>query len=280
MNSEESASIDSEENPGAAMYRYRTDTLVDDRGEGPVLLCLHGTLMDRTMFDPQAAALADEYRVVSYDLRARTDRWQGPYDLDDLVEDCRVVLDTLDVDSCVLAGMSMGGFVAVRFALAHLDRLDGLVLVDSMAEAYTEEERAEYGGLAEGARGADRMPLEMAEMSADLMFSERAHAEQADLVQHWVDRWHTYPGDAVAAEIESWRTEPGVLDELDAVDVPALAIHGEEDQSIPPERARRTVDALPQGRMELVPGAGHPSNLERPEEVTGHLRDFLAEVYE
>jgi pimeloyl-ACP methyl ester carboxylesterase len=264
--------------PARAIYRHRTDAVTDDRGDGPTLVCLHGSLMDRTMFAPQAEALADEYRVAAYDLRARTDRWQGPYDLADLVGDCRTVLDALDIDSAVLAGMSMGGFVAVRFALAHPDRLDGLVLVDSMAEAYTEEERAEYGDLADAVRGADRMPREMAELSADLMFSERAHAEQADLVARWTDRWHTYPGDAVAAEIESWRTEPGVLDELRDLDLPALAIHGEKDQSIPPERARRTIEAL-DGRMETIPGAGHPSNLERPEPVNDALREFLGEVY-
>ncbi|PSQ15857.1 alpha/beta hydrolase [Halobacteriales archaeon QS_8_69_26] len=267
------------EDPAQAMYRYRTDTLVDDRGDGPALVCSHGTLMDRTMFAPQSEGLSDDYRVVAYDSRARTDRWSGPYDLSDLVEDCRAVLDALDIDSCVLAGMSMGGFMAARFALEYPERLDGLVLVDSMAEAYTEEEREEYGGLAEGVSGADRVPGEVAGMSADLMFSDRAHEEQSDLVQRWTNRWGTYPGDAVAAEIESWRTEPGVLDELEDVDVPALAVHGEEDQSIPPERARRTVERLPEGRMETIPGAGHPSNLERPEAVNEVLGEFLDEVY-
>ena len=73
------------EDPGPAteMYRHRTDTLVDDRGDGPALVLSHGTLMDRTMFRPQQDALADDYRVVAYDNRARTDNWQGPYDLDD-----------------------------------------------------------------------------------------------------------------------------------------------------------------------------------------------------
>ena len=74
------------------------------------------------------------------------------------------------------------------------------------------------------------------------------------------------------------RRPAGDLDELEAVDVPALAIHGEEDQSIPPERARRTIEAL-DGRIETVPGAGHPSNLERPDVVNGILREFLEEVY-
>ena len=267
-----------DEDPARAMYRYRTDALADDRGDGPPLVCLHGTLMDRTMFAPQARALSDDYRVVAYDSRARTDRWRGPYDLDDLVEDCRTVLDALDIDTCVLAGMSMGGFVAARFALKYPERLEGIVFVDSMAEAYTEEEQTEYGDLAAGVRGADRVPMEIAELSANLMFSERAHEEQTDLVEHWRNRWHTYPGDAVAAEIESWRTEPGVLEDLSELDLPTLAIHGEQDQSIPPERARRTVEAL-DGRFETVAGAGHPSNLERPEAVTEVLREFLGEVY-
>jgi pimeloyl-ACP methyl ester carboxylesterase len=264
--------------PARAMYRHRTDAVLTDHGEGPPLVCLHGSLMDRTMFAPQARGLGEEYRVVAYDLRARTDRWRGPYDLDDLVGDCRTVLDALGLDSAVLAGMSMGGFVAARVALADPDRVDGLVLLDSMAEAYPEDEREEYGDLAEGVRGADRMPREIAELSADLMFSGRAREEQPDLVEHWTERWHTYPGDAVAAEIESWRTEPGVLKELEELDLPALAIHGEEDQSIPPERARRTMEAL-DGRVETIPGAGHPANLERPEPVNDALGAFLDGVY-
>jgi pimeloyl-ACP methyl ester carboxylesterase len=269
---------DGSEGPAQAMYRHRTDTLVADRGSGPALLCLHGTLMDRTMFDPQAAALTDDYRVVAYDARARTDRYRGPYDLADLVADCRAVLDAVGLDSCVLAGMSMGGFVALRAALTHPDRVDGIVLLDSMGEAYTEAERAEYGEIVEGVRGSDRVPLAVAELSADLMFSERAHEEQPELVRHWVDRWHTYPGDAVADEIESWRTEPGVIDRLGDLDVPVLAIHGEDDQSIPPERARRTVEVLG-GRLETIPGAGHPANLERPDAVNPLLREFLDGVY-
>jgi len=268
-----------DEDPAQAMYHHRTDTLVDDRGDGPAVVFSHGTLMDRTMFQPQLAALSDDYRAIAYDSRARTDRWEGPYDLADLVEDCRAVMDATGVDSAVLAGMSMGGFMACRFALEYPERLDGLVLIDSMGEAYTEEEREEYGGLAEGVRGAERMPLELCETSADLMFSDRAHEKQDDLVRGWIDRWHTYPGDAVADEIESWRTEPGVLDELEDVEVPALAIHGEKDESIPPERARRTVDRLPYGRLETVAGAGHPSNLERPSAVNESLREFLDEVY-
>ena len=107
-------------------YRARPDTVATDRGDGPPLVLSHGTLMDRTMFDPQLS-LADEYRVVAYDARARTDRYVGPYDLYDLADDCAALLDAKGVDSCVLGGMSMGGFVnypavnggACRWTPAH-----------------------------------------------------------------------------------------------------------------------------------------------------------------
>lgn len=94
-------------------YRQRVGTLATERGDGPAVVCNHGTLMDRTMFAPQLDALSDEYRVVAYDSRARTDRYVGPYDLAD---DAAALQDALGIDSCVLVGMSMGGFVALRFA--------------------------------------------------------------------------------------------------------------------------------------------------------------------
>jgi pimeloyl-ACP methyl ester carboxylesterase len=80
-------------------------------GDGPTVVFSHGTLMDRRMFRPLLEALSDDYRCIAYDSRARTDQYAEEYDLRDLLEDCRAVLHTHDVDSCVLAGMSMSGFV-------------------------------------------------------------------------------------------------------------------------------------------------------------------------
>lgn len=108
-----------------AMYRERADVLTNEAGAGPELLCLHGTLMDRSMFRPQIAGLSGSYRVAACDLRARTERAYEPYDLDDLVEDCRAVIDGLGMEKPVVAGMSMGGFVALRFAIDYPDEIGG-----------------------------------------------------------------------------------------------------------------------------------------------------------
>ncbi|WP_256297291.1 alpha/beta fold hydrolase [Haloarchaeobius salinus] len=265
--------------PATEMYRHRADTLADDRGDGPALVLSHGTLMDRTMFRPQMDALADDYRVVAYDNRARTDNWQGPYDLDDLTDDCRTLLDALDIDSCVLGGMSMGGFMALRFALRYPEVLDGLVLVDSMAQPHPGEDRERYGGMVDRAKESEELPPDLAEVVAHILFGPTTNEEHPELVDSWKNRWLTYPGEAVHDEVHSWLDRPGVADRLDEIDVPTLVVHGAEDLSIDPEYGASMADGLPDARFVEVPEAGHSSNVENPTVVNDALREFMAEVY-
>ncbi|AQL44207.1 alpha/beta hydrolase [Halorientalis sp. IM1011] len=265
--------------PATRLYHHRTETVSEERGSGPAVVFAHGTLMDWTMFEPQLSALSDEYRTIAYNLRARTDRFQGPYDLDDLADDCRVLMDARDIDSCVLAGMSMGGFMALRFALRYPDMLDGIVLIDSMATPHDEAEREQYGDMVETAKSEGDVPDPMAEAVSHMLFGQTSIEERTDLVEHWKDRWLTYPGEAVHDEVKSWLHRPGVEDRLDEIDVPVLITHGAEDVSIEPERAEPMVDQLPDARMEVIPEAGHSSNTENPDAANAAIREFLEEVY-
>lgn len=264
--------------PATAMYRERADTLSAESGEGFELLCAHGTLMDRTMFDPQIRGLSDEYCVAAYNLRARTERAFDPYDLHDLVEDCRAVIDGLDMDRPVLAGMSMGGFMALRLAIEYPDEISGLVLVDSTSRPHSEEDIELYRGLIEQGRKDDGMEQSMAETVTYFLFGETTREQNPELVESWVDRWRTYPGEAVYQEVSSWLERPDVTDDLHGLNVPTLVVHGEEDASIDYERAEPTVEAL-DAETAVIPEAGHSSNLEQPEAVNDAIRAFLADVY-
>jgi pimeloyl-ACP methyl ester carboxylesterase len=264
--------------PATAMYRERADTLTSEAGEGPELLCAHGTLMDRTMFDPQIQDLSDEYRVAAYNLRARTERAFDPYDLSDLVEDCRAVIDGLDMDEPVLAGMSMGGFMGLRFAIEYPDEISGLVLVDSTSKPHSEEDIELYRGMIEQGREDDGMEQSMAETVTHFLFGETTREQNSELVETWVDRWRTYPGEAVYQEVYSWLERDDVTDDLRDLDVPTLVVHGEEDASIDYERAEPTVDAL-DAETAVIPEAGHSSNLEQPAPVNDAIREFLGDVY-
>jgi pimeloyl-ACP methyl ester carboxylesterase len=167
-------------------YRVRPETVVTDRGTGPPLVLCHGTLMDRTMFDPQVAALADEYRVVAYDTRARTDRYADAYDLYDLADDCAALADGLGLDSFVLGGMSTGGVVALRFAERYPELLDGLILIDSTAGPHEEHEIEQYRGMVERTRAAGAIPADLAAVVEQILFGSTTREENPEPVNRAV----------------------------------------------------------------------------------------------
>jgi pimeloyl-ACP methyl ester carboxylesterase len=259
-------------------YRRRPETVATDRGDGPPLVLCHGTLMDRTMFAPQIEALEDDYRVVAYDTRARTDRYVGPYDLYDLADDCAALMDAKGIDSCVLGGMSMGGFMALRFAERYPDRVDGLVMIDTTAGPHDEDEIERYGEMIETARQAGEVPEQLAGVIQHILFGATTNEENTDLAETWVDRWRTYPGESVYHEVNSWLERPDFTDELDGIDVPTLVVHGEEDVALEPERSDSLLKRLDAERV-MVPEAGHSSNLENPDPVNDALAAFLDGVY-
>jgi pimeloyl-ACP methyl ester carboxylesterase len=259
-------------------YSRRPETVATDRGDGPPVVLCHGTLMDRTMFDPQLDALADDYRVVAYDTRARTDRYDESYDLYDLADDCVALMDAKGIDSCVLGGMSMGGFMALRFAERYPDRLEGLVLIDTTAGPHGEAEIEQYGEMIETTREAGEVPEQLAGVVKHILFGGTTNEENPGLVDEWVGRWRTYPGVSVYHEVNSWLERPDFTDELQDIDVPALVVHGEEDTALEPERSDSLVENLDAERV-MVPEAGHSSNVENPEPVNEAIRAFLESVY-
>ena len=260
-------------------YRLRPETVVTDRGEGSAIVFAHGTLMDRTMYDPQIDALSDDYRTVAYDLRARTDQYATEYDLYDLADDVDALTDALDIDTFVLCGMSMGGFMALRFAERYPDRLAGVVLIDAIAEPHTDEEREQYRQLAEQVRADGEFADHLVDVAKNQLFGATTLEENPDLVEHWTERWRTYPPDGFYREMHSWLDRPDFTEELPAIDVPVLSVHGAEDVSLEPERTESMLDALPDARQELIPEAGHSSNAENPQAATAAIRSLLEDVY-
>ena len=104
----------------------------EDIGSGPVVLLVHGLLMDRTMFASQVDSLADRYRVITPDLRGHgeSEHRAQAYTQWDLMEDHVALLDHLGVERAVWGGVSQGGFQTLRAALRHPDRVAGLILIE------------------------------------------------------------------------------------------------------------------------------------------------------
>ncbi len=246
----------------------------EEAGAGPAVLFGHGTMMDRSMFDPQLEGLSDAYRVIAFDHRARTDHWEGPYSLDDLADDVVELLDSLGIERCVLGGMSMGGFMALRFALRHQGRLNGLVLIDTLAAAPRSPHEELFGNLRDGG------PLDesIVEWHADIVFGPTTKQGSPELVEHWKERWRGLTGASVYWESASWLRREDVAPRLPEITVPTLVIHGEEDEILPMAGAEQMANDVQDGRLARIAGAGHTANTERPDEVNAALREFLETV--
>jgi lipase len=168
-------------------------------GGGPdPVVCLHGITAQHRAFNAAARYLEPSRGLVGVDLRGRgdSDKPTSGYSLEAHAADVIRVLDHLDLQSAVLAGHSMGGFVALKTALMFPERVRALVLLDggwprveSTTEELTEEEKQEAAGLEEGlARAFKRldMTFESPEAYLDFWFPDR-NLKMDDLPQDLAD---------------------------------------------------------------------------------------------
>jgi pimeloyl-ACP methyl ester carboxylesterase len=255
------------------------DRTVVDRGEGPVVLFTHGTLMDYTMFAPQIEALKGRYRVIAYNHRSRTHRWAETYDLGDLANDCRQVLDDRGIERCVLGGMSMGGFMAFEFARMWPERLEGLILIDTKAAPFDREQQEnvlrDYGK----ADVDGSLPHEVAAVAVARCFGATTIEQNPELVAHWSARWLELPARSVYNEVRSWLDKADNRPDLADIAVPALILHGEEDSIFPVSIAEELEARIPDAHLVAVPLAGHTANLEQPEACNAAILGFLDSVF-
>lgn len=248
-----------------------------DLGEGQPLILMHGSVMDRTMFEAQYSLLSDTFRVLAFDFRARTDRALAPYDLYDLADDCCAVLDDRGIGRCVVGGMSMGALVALRVALQHPDRVEGLVLIGGQASAFSPSDQNQWAAHYGQGRG-ETLGLDMAEGEIEANFHPTTADRMPELVDHWRRRMAECSGDAVYLEVMSWLRSDDVRDRLSEISVPTLIVHGDGDPSIPVESAVEMYRLLPNAELLVLPRTGHAANLERPDEVNSAIRDFMKRV--
>ena len=235
-------------------------------GTGPVVLLSHGYGSTRHMWDDQHRAL-DRWRVVSWDMRGhgQTDSPDDPtrYSAALTVADMRALLQHLGVERAVIGGLSLGGYVSLAFALAHPDMTAALVICDSGPGYRNAEARAAWNQRAHEraanleAKGLDALARRSRETQQAVHRSAQglAHAARGMLAQEGSQ----------------------VIDGLVSIRVPTLVIVGDQDQPFvaPSEYMAKKIAGA---RLEVIPGAGHSSNLDQPETFNRVLREFLASL--
>jgi len=248
----------------------------DSGGDGPVILFSHGFLMDHTMFDEQVAAFSGDYRCIRWDERGFGDTpATGPFTYWDSADDAVAVLDACGVDQAVFVGMSQGGFLSIRAALAHPDRVKALVLIDSCADTDDAETIEGYHGMLAGFTSGDPATVQaVAEGVSGLILGDEK------LAAEWIPRWisHLDQSDLTVSG-EALLSRDDVQPRAGEITCPVLAIHGGDDQAITVDRAQKFVDAVADGRgVVVVDGAAHAPNMTHPKIVNEAISSLLASL--
>jgi pimeloyl-ACP methyl ester carboxylesterase len=251
---------------------YEDSGRPDDRSEGgpaPAVILSHGFLMDHDMFAPQVAALSDEFRCITWDERGfgQTPA-TGPFTYYDSADDCLALLDHLNIETAVLAGMSQGGFLSLRAALKAPSRVKALVLIDTQAGLEDPAALPAYDAMQEEwmANG----PANVQEAIAGLILGGGCDPSP------WFAKWAVLPREWFPYSYTCLVERDDLTDRLGEITCPAIIFHGDQDQAIVMGRAEALSNGLKGSEgIVTVPGAAHASNLSHPDEVNGPLRQFL-----
>jgi 3-oxoadipate enol-lactonase len=224
------------------------------------------------MWDEQARALEQAYRVLRYDQRGHggTDAPAGRYSFATLLADAIALMDALGIRKAHFAGLSMGGATALGLAEAHPDRLDRVIVCDSPCQS---------------------TPASTQQWEERIAVAQKQGVEA--LVEPTLARW--FPPETLAANpphidkvrrmiratpVDGFIGCAAALADHDyasavaTVTRPVLFMAGEKD-GVTPVAMRKLCAALPGSRYVELPGAGHISNMDQPRAFTEVLRDFL-----
>lgn len=249
--------------------------------EGPALLLVHGFPFDRAMWRFQVAPLtAAGYRVVVAELPGfgRTEDVGSPVkpleSVDAMAAELLRLLDRLRIGKVVPVGFSMGGYVALAVAAAAKDRLAGLVLIDTKAEADSAEGRAKRDATIADVAAKGTRPLAMAQIAGQL--TEATRSSERLLVDEVRTMMLRQPKATVVAALKAMRDRPDRRDMLPTLDCPVLVLVGDQDKVTPLDSAKTILGASRKGELKVIEGAAHLSPMERPDDVNEALLDWLS----
>lgn len=245
----------------------------------PVLVLLHGFPLDHRMWDEVAQALPDDLTVLAPDLPglgASDLSGFGEPSLEAAADAVASTLHDAGASSVVVAGLSMGGYVALALAERHPELVAGLALVDTKSTADDDAARANRLRLAGEVEASGTVDAVRA-MSVSLL-GETSRTARADLIAR-LDGWiieQSPVGVAWSQRAMAARVDRTAV--LRTFAGPATVVVGAEDQLTPVAAAEHMVAALMEPVFVTVPGAGHMSAVERPLAVAHALADLIHRV--
>lgn len=239
-----------------------------EAGAGWPVVLIHAFPVNADMWRPQLVRVPEGWRFIAPDLSG-VEGAQGNT-IDDYARGVVRLLDRLEIENAIIGGLSMGGYVT--FALFRLapERFTGMILADTRPGADTADGKAARAKMREllAAQG----PPAIADQMLPKLLTPEA---EPDLVAGVRSMIEAVPPRAIDAALAAMMERPDSTPDLPRMSCPTAIIVGERDAVTPLAEAERMQKLMPRSRLTVIPGAGHLANIERPDEFSQALHDFL-----
>jgi len=248
----------------------------DDVGAGPVVVFLHGYPHDRSLWASQLGALAVPSRTLACDLWGFGESGGRAASIDDYAADVAAWLKGLGVQQAVITGLSMGGYVAFALWRNHPSLIRALVLCDTRAKPDDDAGKAKRDEQIAMVRAKGSAVL--ADQLIAAMVGKTTRNQRPEVAERVHSMIARAPVDGITGALTALRDRPDSTPTLATISVPTLILVGEEDVITPPAESQAMHAAIRGSRLEIIQGAGHLSNLERPANFNHVLGEFLASL--
>jgi pimeloyl-ACP methyl ester carboxylesterase len=256
-----------------------------ESGHGRPVILLHAFPLSADMWRPQLDRVPGGWRFVAPDFRGfqppgskkTTSGLPSPSTtVDDYARDIVELMNDLGIETAVIGGLSMGGYVTLALYRVASERFAGMVLADTKATADTEEGKAGRRATAETLR--DKGVGAVVDGMLPKLLAETTRQKHARIVGDVRALAMANEPQAVNEAIHALMARPDSTTTLARIKVPALVIVGEEDALTPPSDAQFLAGGIAGAELVVLPNAGHLSNLEAPDVFSAALAQFLSRL--
>lgn len=251
----------------------------EQQGQGPPLVLVQGLGYSSQFWFKQTPVLGDHFQLLTFDNRdvGRSEIVDEEYEITDMAQDTRELLDTLDLTNVHLLGLSMGGYIAQQLAVDSPELVDKLILISTQngdprymqATQDLWEEILDVEGLS-----LDEVYRKGFRYSVSQDFFENRRDFIEELIEMRMD--NPQPPAAFQRQFQA-ASRFSLQDRIKEIQAPTLIVAGENDRIVPNRFARQLHDLIPDSQLEIVGDAAHLVHLEQPERLNSLTLDFLGD---